>query len=102
LLVDVPTIGCAKQVLVGTCAEPGRPRGSASALMDAGERIGMAVRTREGAAPVYVSVGHRISLATAVQIVLACAPRYRIPEPVRQAHALVNRLREQLESRGKE
>jgi len=94
LLVDMPTIGFAKRVLVGTCAEPGRSRGSVAELTDAGEHIGMAVRTREGAAPVYVSVGHRISLATAVQAVLACAPRYRIPEPVRQAHALVNRLRE--------
>jgi deoxyribonuclease V len=94
LLVDVPTIGFAKSVLVGACLEPGRARGSVSDLVDAGERIGMAVRTREGAVPVYVSVGHRISLATAVRTILGCAPRYRIPEPVRRAHALVNRLRE--------
>ena len=93
LLLDLPTIGLAKGVLVGTCADPGRARGSVSDLVEAGERIGMAVRTREGAAPVYVSVGHRIGLETAVRLVLACAPRYRIPEPVRQAHALVNRLR---------
>jgi deoxyribonuclease V len=94
LLVDVPTIGFAKSLLVGTCAEPGRARGSLSEVTDAGECIGMAVRTRDGTAPVYVSVGHRISLTTAVRTVLACAPRFRIPEPVRQAHALVNRLRE--------
>ena len=94
LLVDVPTVGFAKSLLVGTCAEPAGPRGSVSDILDAGERIGRAVRTRAGAAPVYVSVGHRIALATAVETVLACAPRYRIPEPIRQAHALVNRLRE--------
>lgn len=93
LLVGVPTIGFAKRVLVGACPDPGRVRGSVSDLVEAGERIGMAVRTREGAAPVYVSVGHRISLETAVRTILACAPRYRIPEPVRRAHALVNRLR---------
>jgi deoxyribonuclease V len=94
LLVDLPTIGFAKSVLVGRFEAPGRPRGSTSGLVDAGEVIGMAVRTREGAEPVFVSVGHRISLATAVATLLACSPAYRIPEPIRQAHALVNRLRQ--------
>jgi deoxyribonuclease V len=62
--------------------------------VDSGEVIGAAVRTREGAEPVFVSVGHRVSLATAVATVLACSPVYRIPEPIRQAHTLVNRLRQ--------
>lgn len=94
LLVDLPTIGFAKSVLVGTFQEPERPRGSVSDLMDGGEAIGAALRTRDGTAPVFVSVGHRVTLQTAVATILACAPRYRIPEPIRQAHTLVNRLRE--------
>jgi deoxyribonuclease V len=95
LLVDLPTIGFAKSVLVGSFRAPGSSRGSVSDLVDAGEVIGAAVRTREGAEPVFVSVGHRISLATAIATVLACSPAYRIPEPIRQAHALVNRLRQE-------
>ncbi|MBI2458023.1 MAG: deoxyribonuclease V [candidate division NC10 bacterium] len=94
LLVNLPTLGFAKSVLVGNFESPGRTRGSVSDLVDAGEVIGAAVRTRESAAPVFVSVGYRISLATAVSTILACASGYRIPEPVRRAHALVNRLRE--------
>ncbi len=94
LLVDLPTIGFAKGVLVGSFREPGRERGATADLVDGGEVIGVALRTRDGVAPVFVSVGHRISLTTAVAEVLACSPRYRIPEPIRQAHTLVNRLRE--------
>jgi deoxyribonuclease V len=94
LLVDLPTIGFAKSVLIGRFKAPGSPRGSRSDLEDAGEVIGAALRTREGAEPVFVSVGHRISLATAVATVLSCSSAYRIPEPIRQAHALVNRLRQ--------
>jgi deoxyribonuclease V len=93
LWVDLPTIGVAKRVLVGRFEPPGPTRGSVSHLIDAGEVIGAAVRTREGAAPVFVSVGHRISLPTAVATILACCHGYRIPEPLRQAHALVNRWR---------
>ncbi len=94
LWVDLPTIGFAKSVLVGRFEPPAVERGSMTGLVDAGEVIGAAVRTKEAAAPVFVSVGHRISLERAVGTVLACSSGYRIPEPVRQAHALVNRLRE--------
>lgn len=94
LLVDLPTIGFAKSVLVGRFDPPGAARGSVSDLADAGEVIGATLRTREGAEPVFVSVGHRISLARAVATILACTSGYRIPEPARRAHALVNRLRE--------
>ncbi len=94
LLVDLPTIGFAKSVLIGRFKAPGSPRGSRSDLEDAGEVIGAALRTREGAEPVFVSVGHQVSLEKAVETILACSPGYRIPEPIRQAHALVNRLRQ--------
>jgi deoxyribonuclease V len=93
LLVDLPTVGFAKSLLVGEFKPPGLKRGSVTDLVHGGEVVGAAVRTREGAEPVFVSVGHRISLATAVSTILACSSTYRIPEPVRQAHALVNRLR---------
>ncbi len=87
LLLDLPTIGCAKSRLVGTPAGPlGEERGATAPLFDAGEEVGRAVRTRRGAKPLYVSVGHRISLDCAVWWVLALAPRYRVPEPVRLAH----------------
>lgn len=87
LLLDLPTIGCAKSRLVGTLSEPlGAERGAVAPLVDAGEEVGRAVRTRTGAKPVYVSVGHRIALECAVRWVLALAPRFRLPEPVRLAH----------------
>lgn len=94
LSVDLPTIGFAKSVLVGQYREPAWGRGSTSDLVDEGEVIGAALRTKEGVEPVFVSVGHRISLKTAIATILRCAAGYRIPEPIRQAHNLVNRLRE--------
>ncbi len=94
LLTDVPTIGVGKSVLVGEYQPPRSGRGSRTDLVDAGEVIGAALRTRGGAAPIFVSIGHRVDLPLAVETVLACSPRYRIPEPIRQAHALVNQLRE--------
>lgn len=93
LLVDLPTIGCAKSLLVGSFAAPAGKRGAVADLVEGNEVIGAVLRTREGVAPVFVSVGHRISLPTAIATVLACSPRYRIPEPIRRAHALVNQLR---------
>jgi deoxyribonuclease V len=93
MLVDLPTIGFAKSVLVGRFDPPGVMRGSVSDLVDAGEVIGVAIRTREGAEPVFISIGHRITLMRAVAMVLACTAGRRIPEPARQAHSLVNRLR---------
>jgi deoxyribonuclease V len=93
LLLGLPTIGCAKSLLVGACEAPAAVRGSRAPLVHDGEVVGAALRTREGVRPVLVSAGHRITLERAVATVLACAPRVRIPEPIRQAHALVNRLR---------
>jgi len=91
--LGVASIGCAKSRLVGEHRAPGPRRGAHTALRDGGETIGEVVRTREGVAPVYVSVGHRVSLATARRLALRFSPRFRIPEPIRAAHAEVNRLR---------
>jgi deoxyribonuclease V len=91
--LDVPAIGCAKSVLVGGHAVPGPERGAFAPLRDGGVTIGSALRTRTGVAPVYVSVGHRVSLATARRWVLRLAPSHRLTEPVRAAHAEGNRAR---------
>lgn len=91
--LDLPTIGCAKSVLVGDYREPGARRGCHARLRLAGETIGEAVRTRTGVRPVFVSVGHRVSLSTSRRWVLRLARRYRLPETTRAAHAEVNRLR---------
>jgi deoxyribonuclease V len=93
LFLDKPTIGCAKNRLIGQFNEPGLEKGTWSPLRDAGEVIGAAVRTRSRVKPVFVSVGHKCRLEDAIRITLACATRYRIPEPTRLAHQAVSRLR---------
>jgi len=93
VLLDVPTIGCAKSRLVGTHREPGTRRGARSRLLDQGDCIGEVVRTRTGFKPIFASIGHRVSLATARRWILRLTPRYRLPEPIRAAHREVNRLR---------
>lgn len=90
LILDLPSIGCAKSRLIGRYQEPGEAFGSWTPLMDKEELIGAAVRTRPGHAPLFVSVGHKLSLETAVQIVLACCRNHHfMPEPTRMAHNLV-------------
>ncbi len=93
LLIDRPSLGCAKSLLVGTCLPPGPARGSTARLTHKGECVAMAVRTRDRVKPVYVSVGHRLSLDAAVEITLACTTRYRLPEPTRLADQRVRRER---------
>jgi deoxyribonuclease V len=100
LFLDVPTVGCAKSLLVGKFEEPGPERGSATDLVHRGEVVGKVVRTRERVSPVYVSVGNRIDLISAVELVLACCTKYRLPEPTRQAHNAANRLRRGEEPEG--
>jgi deoxyribonuclease V len=85
LVVNAPSIGCAKNPLVGEYDEPARERGNYTYLQDDGEIIGAAVRTRTGVKPVFVSTGHRISLAAAIDVVLVCGRGYRLPEPTRWA-----------------
>jgi deoxyribonuclease V len=86
VLLDLPSIGCAKSRLIGTHAEPGRAAGSWAPLVDGGETVGAVLRTREGVRPVYVSAGHRVSLGTAVDFVARCGRGLRLPEPTRLAH----------------
>jgi deoxyribonuclease V len=93
LLFGVPSIGCAKSLLVGTHGPLGEERGATAELVHKGEVIGMAVRTRARVQPVYVSPGHLMDLPTAVEWVLKVSPRYREPETTRHAHRKVNDVR---------
>ncbi len=95
VLLNKPTIGCAKSRLIGEYQEPGIEKGSFSYLFDENEVIGAVVRTRRGVKPVFVSPGHLMDVDTAVNIVLATTSKFRLPEPTRQAHILVNQLRGQ-------
>jgi deoxyribonuclease V len=90
LLLDIPSIGVAKSRLIGTHGDVPEQKGGWTALEDDGEIIGAVLRTRAGVKPVYVSVGHRISLATAIDYVMRCTTRYRLPETTRYAHRLAS------------
>ncbi|GAB4407176.1 MAG: deoxyribonuclease V [Thermodesulfovibrionales bacterium] len=85
VLFDRPTVGCAKSRLIGDYREPGRKKGQWSPLLYDRKIIGAVLRTRDNVRPVFVSPGHRIDLESSIEIVLNCAIRYRIPEPLRRA-----------------
>jgi deoxyribonuclease V len=85
VLSDVPTIGIAKSRLVGTYQEPGIERGAWSKLIDRGETVGAVLRTRSAVRPMFVSIGHRVNLKTAIDFVLRCTGHFRLPEPIRAA-----------------
>jgi deoxyribonuclease V len=86
LFLDMPTIGCAKSLLCGRHEVPGDEPGSYAEIRDGEEIIGTALRTKPGVKPVYVSIGHRLSLESAIYWVLKCCRGYRLPEPARLAH----------------
>lgn len=88
LFLDLPAVGVAKSILVGTHAEPGPEKGDCAPLVDKGEVIGAALRTRAGVRPIFVSIGHRVSLETAIRLVLRCTTRFRLPETTRLADRL--------------
>jgi deoxyribonuclease V len=90
VLIDTPTIGVAKSRLVGAHEAPGEHRGAWTPLLDDGETVGAVLRTRTGVKPVFVSVGHRVSLETAIALTLRCVTRYRLPETTRWAHRLAS------------
>lgn len=86
LLTQLPTVGCAKSVLRGRHGPLDAARGSWAPLVDGGEVVGAALRTRDRVSPVYVSVGHKVDIAAARALVLSCCKGLRLPEPTRQAH----------------
>ncbi len=89
LLLDRPAIGCAKSLLIGEHQEPALAAGSHAPLFDDGETIGAVLRTRNRVKPVYISIGHRISLDRAVEFTLAATDGFRIPRPTRLADHFV-------------
>jgi deoxyribonuclease V len=94
VIFDLPTIGCGKTRLLGDYMEPNSIRGASSPLIDQGEIIGHVLRTQNDTNPVFVSLGHRISLKTASEWILKLSPRYRLPETTREAdHAVRKALK---------
>lgn len=90
VLTDIPAIGVAKSRLIGVHTELAPEKGAWVPLIDKGERIGAVVRSRSGVNPLYISVGHRISLETAIAYLFAATTRYRLPETTRAAHRLAS------------
>ena len=96
VLIDIPTIGCAKSRLVGEYKEPGVRKGSWSPLQYNGKVVGAVLRTRDHVRPLFVSPGHRVDLKASIEIVLGCTGKYRIPEPLRRADILSKKYRGQI------
>jgi deoxyribonuclease V len=86
LWLQRPTIGCGKTRLIGSFVEPAQERGAASPLTYRGESLGLVLRTRPQVKPIFLSVGHLANLESALRLVLSCTLKYRLPEPIRQAH----------------
>jgi len=95
LVLGLPSIGCAKTRLVGDYKPVARSCGSFSWLWFEGRKVGTVLRTRTDVKPVFVSPGHKIAIPTAARLVLAACRGYRLPEPIRRAHQLANRMRTQ-------
>ena len=92
ILLDKPTIGCAKTRLFGNYTEPEKIPGSFSYLLDnRGRKIGAVLRTRNNVKPVYVSPGHNTDIASSIRIILMCTKGYRLPQPLRLAHQLTKK-----------
>jgi deoxyribonuclease V len=93
ILLDLPAIGCAKSILIGRHKPLAEAVGSTAELLDGDEVIGAAVRTRIHARPLYVSIGHRVDLPSAIRLVLTCGRGYRLPEPTRLAHHFASHMK---------
>ncbi len=97
VLLNIPTIGCAKSRLVGDYTETGIRKGDYTLLKYHGKIVGAVLRTRNNVKPVFVSPGHMINLKEAIDVVLKCTGKYRIPEPLRRADRLSKKLKSDLE-----
>ena len=90
ILLDLPTIGVAKSLLIGKHGTVPREKGSWTTLIDRDETIGIVLRSRTKVKPIYISLGHKISLETAVYYVMKCITKYRLPETTRWADKLAS------------
>ena len=98
LLLDLPTVGCAKSRLIGKHGSVSSKRWSTKPLLIDGKIVGQVVRSKAGVKPLYVSPGNNIDIPSSLQLIRHCTCRYRLPEPTRQAHLLVNRFRREKSS----
>ncbi len=94
VLLKIPAVGCAKSRLIGDYVEPGDVKGQHAQLKYQGKIVGTVLRTRDNVKPLFVSPGHLIDLKGAVNVVLTCIDKYRIPEPLRRADHLSKKLRQ--------
>lgn len=93
VILNIPTIGCAKSRLVGDYRKPGKTKGEHSKLIYRNKTVGAVLRTRDNVKPLYVSPGHLIDLKGAIKVVITCLGKYRLPEPIRRADALSKKLK---------
>jgi deoxyribonuclease V len=96
VLLNIPTIGCAKSRLIGTYKEPGTKKGTCSSLLYREEIVGVVMRTKDNVKPLFVSPGHRTDIRSSIEIVLACSQKYRIPEPLRRADFISKKIKREL------
>ncbi|GEM_PF-77841 len=101
VILNIPSVGCAKTRLVGEYGEVGMEKGSRTPMTQDGDLLGYVVRTRSGVKPVFVSPGNLISREAAVDLVLSSVKKYRLPEPIRAAHNLANRVRREFKDNEK-
>ena len=97
LILNIPSVGCAKSRLVGEFGEVGTERGSFTPLVYNGEKVGYVVRTKDNVKPVFISPGNMISHEDCVELILSATGKYRLPEPIRAAHTLVNKSRREFQ-----
>lgn len=97
ILMNKPSIGCAKSILIGNYISPGEKRGEYVFLKDGEDTLGVILRTKEGASPLFISPGNKIDILASIEMVLKCTGGYRLPEPLRQAHLFVKQLKRYVE-----
>ena len=93
LMLEMPTIGCAKKLLCGSVEQLGNEVGDTAPIIYENQEVGRAIRSRGGVKPLYVSAGHKVDLETSVKTVIDLLRGYRLPEPLRLAHIMVNKQR---------
>lgn len=93
VILNIPTIGCAKSRLIGEFDEPSTKKGSWTYLYYRDKKVGTVLRTRENVKPLFVSPGHLTDIKSSIDIVMGCVTSYRIPEPIRRADQISKRIK---------